>query len=281
MRRLVVHTARFLEELYTTYNRPEFIHPDPLEFLEGYPDIADREIVGIIASSLAYGRVAQILKSISCILEKMGPSPRQFLEDVSRETLKALFPGFKHRFTTGEELVDFLMAIRDVIQTHGSLYQCFMMRYDPDDPDVVTCLESFVHRIKACLSTKENSLLPCPEKGSACKRFHLFLRWMVRNDAVDPGGWDGISASKLIVPLDVHMHRICMKLGLTSRAQADLKTALEVTGRFRAIVPEDPVRYDFALTRTGIRNDINLAEIMKYTYMDRRTMNSMGGACNG
>jgi len=211
----------------------------------------------------------------------MGPSPRQFLEDVSRETLNGLFPEFRHRFTTGEELVDFLMAIRDVIQTHGSLYQCFMMRYDPDDPDVVTCLESFVHRIKACLSTKENSLLPCPEKGSACKRFHLFLRWMVRNDAVDPGGWDGISASKLIVPLDVHMHRICMKLGLTSRAQADLKTALEVTGRFRAIVPEDPVRYDFALTRTGIRNDINLAEIMKYTYMDRRTMNSMGGACNG
>ena len=117
MRRLVVHTARFLEELYTTYNRPEFIHPDPLEFLHRYPDIADREIVGIIASSLAYGRVAQILKSISCILEKMGPSPRQFLEDVSRETLKALFPGFKHRFTTGIELVDFLMAIRDVIQT--------------------------------------------------------------------------------------------------------------------------------------------------------------------
>ncbi len=196
MRRLVVHTARFLEELYTTYNRPEFIHPDPLEFLHRYPDIADREIVGIIASSLAYGRVAQILKSISCILEKMGPSPRQFLEDVSRETLKALFPVFKHRFTTGIELVDFLMAIRDVIQTHGSLYQCFMMRYDPDDPDVVTCLESFVHQIKACLSTKENSLLPCPEKGSACKRFHLFLRWMVRNDAVDPGGWDGISACK-------------------------------------------------------------------------------------
>ena len=128
---------------------------------------------------------------------------------------------------------------------------------------------------------KENSLLPCPEKGSACKRFHLFLRWMVRNDAVDPGGWDGISASKLIVPLDVHMHRICMRLGLTSRAQADLKTALEVTGRFRAIVPEDPVRYDFALTRIGIRNDIDLAEIMEYKHMDRRTVNSMGGACNG
>src|SRR5208283_1304904 len=72
MRCSALHTLRFLEELYTTYNRPEFLHR--------YPDIADREIVGIIASSLAYGRVAQILKSISCILDQMGPSPRQFLE---------------------------------------------------------------------------------------------------------------------------------------------------------------------------------------------------------
>jgi len=281
MSRSIAHTLEFLEELYATYNRPEFIHPDPLEFLEGYPDIADREIVGLIASSLAYGRVAQILKSISCVLNQLGPSPRQFLEDVSREDLNALFPGFKHRFTTGEELVDFLMAIKNVIKARGSLRRCFLMHYHHDAPDITGPLESFVYEVKSHVHMKENSLLPCPEKGSACKRFHLFLRWMVRNDAVDPGGWDGISASKLIVPLDVHMHRICMRLGLTSRAQADLKTAREVTGRFREIVPEDPVRYDFALTRTGIRNDIDLAEIMEYKYMDRRTANSRGGACNG
>jgi len=138
-----------------------------------------------------------------------------------------------------------------------------------------------VHEVKSHLHIKENSLLPCPEKGSACKRYHLYLRWMVRKDAVDPGGWDGISASKLIVPLDVHMHRICMGLGLTSRAQADLKTALEVTQRFRAIVPEDPVRYDFALTRTGIRNDLDLTGIMDYRYTSHAVANFRGGACNG
>jgi uncharacterized protein (TIGR02757 family) len=145
MRRSVAHTLRFLEELYTTYNRPEFIHPDPLEFLHRYPDIADREIVGLIASSLAYGRVAQILKSISCILEKMGPSPRQFLEDVSRETLNGLFPEFRHRFTTGEELVDFLMAIKNVIKDRGTLRQCFLMHYYHDAPDITGPLKSFVY----------------------------------------------------------------------------------------------------------------------------------------
>jgi uncharacterized protein (TIGR02757 family) len=104
---------------------------------------------------------------------------------------------------------------------------------------------------------------------------------MVRSDAVDPGGWDDISPAKLIVPLDVHMHRICMALGMTSRKQADLNTALEITQGFRAFVPEDPVKYDFALTRIGIRNDIDLKEIMEYNYTGHGAMNSMGGVCNG
>jgi len=79
---------------------------------------------------------------------------------------------------------------------------------------------------------------------------------MVRSDDVDPGGWSHVPRSKLIVPVDVHMHRLSLKLGLTSRKQADLKTALEITSAFRAIEPHDPVKYDFALTRLGIRKDL-------------------------
>ncbi|MFC1474950.1 TIGR02757 family protein, partial [bacterium] len=95
-------------------------------------------------------------------------------------------------------------------------------------------------------------LTPAPRRGSACKRMNLFLRWMVRRDDVDPGPWTDVPASKLVVPLDTHMHRISSGMGLTSRKQADLKTAIEITDAFRAISPEDPVRYDFALTRLGI-----------------------------
>jgi uncharacterized protein (TIGR02757 family) len=281
MRLTFAQKNSLFEKLYTTYNRPEFIHPDPLEFLQLYPETVDREIVGFIASSLAYGRVAQILKSVSGILDKMVPSPSKFLESASRVSLEREFSRFKHRFTTGEEIVDFLIAIQKVIKVNGSLHHCFMMYYDHDDSDVIRSLELFVHEIKAHLSIRENSLLPCPEKRSACKRLHLFLRWMVRSDAVDPGGWDDISPSKLIVPLDVHMHRIGMALGMTSRKPADLNTALEITQGFRAFVPEDPVKYDFALTRIGIRNDIDLKEIMEYNYTGQGAMNSMGGVCNG
>jgi uncharacterized protein (TIGR02757 family) len=81
---------------------------------------------------------------------------------------------------------------------------------------------------------------------------------MVRQDAVDPGGWQNVPKSKLIVPVDTHMHRICLLLGFTARKQANLRTAMEITDGFRAMALEDPVKYDFSLTRLGIRRDTDL-----------------------
>jgi len=51
-----------LEKLYEKYNDKKYIHPDPLEFLYNYEGNQDREVVGLVASSLAYGKVTQILK---------------------------------------------------------------------------------------------------------------------------------------------------------------------------------------------------------------------------
>jgi uncharacterized protein (TIGR02757 family) len=116
-------------------------------------------------------------------------------------------------------------------------------------------LAELIKRFNGNDPDSKNSLLPSPDKGSACKRLNLFLRWMVREDAVDLGGWKGIPASKLIVPLDTHMYRICSSLNMTCRKPADMATALEITKYFRKISPEDPVRYDFAITRLGIRDD--------------------------
>ncbi len=79
------------------------------------------------------------------------------------------------------------------------------------------------------------------------------MRWMVRKDAVDPGGWADIPKSELIIPVDVHMHRMGIRLGFTNRKSADLKTAIEITKGFTKLQPADPVKYDFALTRYGIQ----------------------------
>ena len=252
-----------LERLYALYNSRKWVHPDPLEFLYDYGDLKDREVAGLIASSLAYGRVAQILKSVSGVLEKMGPSPFGFLVSSKPSSLRRIFSDFKHRFTTGEDLALMLMGARSVIKRFGSLYECFLSGFNDDDETVLTGLSCLVSELRTNLNGRSNSLLPLPEKGSACKRWNLFLRWMVRKDQVDPGGWDRISPAKLIIPLDIHMHRICLSLKLTGRKNADMRTAIEITSAFRKIEPEDPVRYDFALTRLGIRKDADLDAFLR------------------
>ena len=82
---------------------------------------------------------------------------------------------------------------------------------------------------------------------------------MVREDRVDPGGWHMVPPSKLIIPLDIHMHRASLLLNLTNRRNANMRTAIEITRAFRKLDPDDPIRYDFALTRLGIRKDEDLA----------------------
>jgi len=243
-----------LEVLYSAYNRRCYVHPDPLEFLYDFHDPVDIEVVGFISASLAYGNVKQILRSVSLVLSKMGPSPSGFLLASPFDRIADAFSDFKHRFTTGEELARLLWGVRRVIEKHGSLQKCFISRLRRDDHTVIPALSAFVENIfpDGC-----DFLIPSPGKGSACKRLNLFLRWMVRRDDVDPGGWEGVAPSKLVVPLDTHMHRIAMTLGLTTRKQADLRTAVEITEAFRKLSPSDPVRYDFVLTRFGIRKDLD------------------------
>ncbi len=253
-----------LEELFSLYHRRELVHPDPLEFLYDYRGLRDKEVVGLIASSLAYGRVAQILKSVSSVLERMDPSPSAFLLNSSLDSLLYTFANFKHRFTTGQQLAELLWGAKCLIEQYGSLHACFTACFNDNDDTILPALSAFVGEFNTCSSKNGKfSLLPSPSKGSACKRLNLFLRWMVRKDEVDPGGWNSVPESKLIVPLDTHMHRICLLLNLTKRRQADLRTAVDITHAFRKIAPEDPVRYDFALTRLGIRDDTDLVSFLE------------------
>jgi uncharacterized protein (TIGR02757 family) len=248
-----------LEKIYRFYNSRRWVHPDPLEFLYLYPDPEDIEIVGLIASSLAYGRVAQILKSVSSILTPMGESPSAYLNKSNKTSLYASFGEFRHRFTDSENIVSMLLGIRNVIKEYGSLHQCFLEGMKANDTTILPALSFLVCELRQSKHSCPGCLLPFPENGSACKKLNLFLRWMVRKDMVDPGCWADINPSMLIIPLDTHMHRICLQLGLTVRKSGDIRTALEITEAFKKMAPEDPVKYDFALTRLGIRNDSDIS----------------------
>ena len=248
----------FLEGLYYTYQRRELINPDPLYFLYDYKDVRDLEIVGLVASSLAYGRVAQIMKSVDKVLSCLTDSPHEFL--ITNKNFNIVPETFKHRFTTGEDINNLLANISNVIKEFGTLEK-FFENCMSDSENIFAALDKFSEELSKNKKPGAFSLVTAPKDGSACKRLFLYLKWLVRHDDVDPGGWKVIKPSDLVVPTDTHMHNIAQRLGFTSRKNADLKTAIEITEGFKKICPEDPAKYDFVLTRFGIRAGLNVDEL--------------------
>jgi uncharacterized protein (TIGR02757 family) len=246
--------TELLESYYLRYNIKRYISPDPLELVYHYDDPEDREVAGLISSSFALGRVRYIVSAAGYVLRSLG-NPGRALRVISESALRGLFSGFKYRFFSTDDVIGLLLGIGGVLRKFGTLENCFQEGYDSSDGSVLSALRRFVQSLYSQTGGKLK-MLPDPELGSACKRLHLFLRWMVRCDEVDPGVWHSISPATLLVPMDVHMHRISHELGMTDRKQADAKTALEVTDSFKAVCEDDPVRYDFCLTRRAIHPEL-------------------------
>ncbi|MCE5279134.1 MAG: TIGR02757 family protein [Planctomycetaceae bacterium] len=244
-----------LEALYGQYTHRRYVSPDPLESLYAYDARADIEVAALVASCLAYGRVAHILRSVRTVLGHMGASPAEYVAQASPLSLRRDLKGFCHRFNTASDMVSLLLGAQAVCRKHGSIEACFA-RGMRSGEDVWDGLEYLAGELTSG-GGRKSFLLSRVAAGGACKRLHLMLRWLVRSDHVDLGCWDAAKASQLVVPLDTHMHRLAREMGLTTRKAADRRTAQEVTAAYARLTPRDPVRYDFALTRLGIRADMD------------------------
>jgi len=260
--RHIMDMKGILDRLYARYNQRHLIPPDPLQFVRRYGHPMDQEIVAFLASALAYGRVEQIERSLSDLFGRMGQSPSDFT--LSFDTSRRRFlMDFKHRFTAGDDIADLLEVLGWAIRETGSLEAFFLRGCRPGDRTILPALDSFCQSLIGRSAVQHDGkvgpglpyLLTRPAAGSPCKRLNLFLRWMVRKDDVDPGLWTSIDRRRLIVPMDTHMSRLCRILGLYDRKTVSLSTAIQVTQRFAEIAPDDPVRYDFALSRIGIVQD--------------------------
>jgi uncharacterized protein (TIGR02757 family) len=266
-----VKLKKILEGLYSRYNHRNLIKPDPLQFVYQYTEPSDREIVAFLAAALAYGRVEQIEKSLSNLFTRMGKSPYAFVQGFDK-TKRERLNGFKHRFTTGQDISDLLALLKKVLSRYGSIQEFFVEGYNPNDKNIIPALTKFCDSLYAIYSKQHSGavrhpvdkvsrglkfLLAGPAGGSACKRLNLFLRWMVRKDDVDLGLWKSVDKAKLIVPVDVHIGRLCRILGLYDRKTVSLPAAVEITESFAKIEPADPVKFDFALSRIGITEGCN------------------------
>lgn len=253
-----------LEALYDDYNREDSA-ADPVQVVRQYVDPADQEIIGFCAAALAFGRVAGVLNSIGTLARILGPVPSRFVRSFDPNAPHPELRAMVHRWTRGRDLVALLWILRQMLDQAGSIQQFFLSGYASEHADIATALDSFSRRALALdLRTVYGRSMPrragvCyffprPSAGSACKRLNLYLRWMVRRDAVDLGVWHSIPASKLIVPLDTHVIRVGRCLRLTRYVSPGWRMAAEITRSLRTIDPVDPVRFDFSLCHVGMMN---------------------------
>jgi uncharacterized protein (TIGR02757 family) len=240
-----------LEALSRRYGA-ESIDSDPVSLVHRYSRPRDVEVAGWIASAFAYGRVDIILANVSRLLDSLGRHPAETLASAPPGAAELSF--FRHRFHGPEDAATLLSLIGQVIRTEGSVRNFFESRYRGES-DVGPLLDRVCTELLGRVAAPGEALrflFPSPSGGSACKRWNLYLRWMVRRDGIDFGIWNGIPSRALIVPTDTHVHRVSRRLGLTRRRTADWKTAVEITRRLARLDADDPVKFDFAICRLGI-----------------------------
>jgi uncharacterized protein (TIGR02757 family) len=252
-----------LDRMYESFNYPDSA-TDPIQIVRRYTRRDDREVVAFCAASLAFGRVSSVLQSIERVLAIMGDTPADYVRRFEPRRDGARFADIVHRWTRGPDLVALLWLVRQMYDRAGSLEGFFLEGDDKGADDIGAALDSFSTRALALdLKTAYGRVparpgacyfFPRPSAGSACKRLNLFLRWMVRRDALDLGVWTRVSPSRLIVPLDTHVIRVGQCLRLTRYTSPGWKMARDITASLRRLDPADPVKYDFALCHIGMMN---------------------------
>jgi uncharacterized protein (TIGR02757 family) len=253
-----------LEEVRARCDVPARRAADPVAFVHRFEQDEDRELVALVAACIAFGNVKAIRAKLEDLLIRLGPRPARLSED--RRALAAALRGWKHRVFLGEDIARLLAGARAVQRADGSLGARFSReigRHRKDAPSAHAtmrlALAGLCDAIRAAGGLRKDGsrrgpahLLPDALGSSGSKRLLLFLRWMVRPaDGVDLGMWD-LDPAWLLIPVDVHIHKLARNLGLTRRRNLSFRTTTEITLALARLNPADPAGYDFSLCHMGM-----------------------------
>jgi uncharacterized protein (TIGR02757 family) len=249
---------KILNENYTRYSISEFIAFDPISIPKKYTSLQDIEIAGFFAAIFSWGRRDIIINKSNELMALMGHSPYRFVKNYSIKDYKKI-AYFKHRTFNGYDLDFYIRAMQRHYEQFESLEAAFCFNAEDlkvsqrskfESQSIEDNLKSFYTYFSSLVPNETRNLkhISTPAKNSACKRLCMYLRWMVRDDKVDFGLWKNINPSQLIIPLDVHVMKIAVRLDLISKNdKPNWKTALKLTKAVREFDLNDPVKYDFAL----------------------------------
>lgn len=250
--------GKMLNERVTRYNQPAFIPADPICIPHQFSLQQDVEIAGLFAAILAWGNRTTIISKSKELMRRMDDAPYDFCKNHQPEDLSALL-GFKHRTFNDTDLLYFIAFLQMHYSKHTTLETAFIPPANTYTSIAHPAEKRLTHFYRYFFSLEDvpnrtRKHIATPEKGSACKRLNMYLRWMVRKDnkGVDFGIWKKIPASELICPIDLHVARVARKLQLLQRSTTDWQAALELTEQLKSFDSNDPVKYDFALFGLGV-----------------------------
>ena len=217
---------------------------DPIIVAYKYND----STISLICALFAYGNVVQIVKFLNSLdftlLEK------------SDEEIEKTLKNHYYRFQKSQDIIALFIALKR-LKKKSSLEDVFHGGYSKKR-DVIEGINAIIESLQSLYpysSRGYNFLIgkvTTKTKGAgALKRWMMYLRWMVRDDNIDMGLWNGVSKSDLIIPLDTHTFNVGKKLGLLQRKTYDLQAAIELTNTLKGFDEKDPLKYDFALYRIG------------------------------
>lgn len=233
------------------YETAEFIQSDPVQIPHRYDSRVNIEISAFVTAWIAWGSRKQIIQKADFIdREIFKGEPYHYI--IGNTVAPGAAPEWsKYKGDTTNFYRTFTYA-----DFHDLCAQLHKLYSDNDNMEAGLYKINPAHPLSALQMVFGNVKgVPDMETKSGCKRLCMFLRWMCRKGSpVDFGLWDICDPRNLIIPLDTHVHKQALRLGLITRRTPDLQTAIEITDRFAEIFPDDPTKGDFALFGYGVNN---------------------------
>ena len=159
-------------------HREDRLRHDPLSLVRSFPDPRDREVAGLVAASLAFGRVGRILASVRRVLDVLGPRPARLLME-GREDFAADLDGFRHRWVGGADVAALLRGIGGLLREAGTVEAAFAEGLRASNGDLRLALSAFTRRVSGLAGEEARArrgfrfLLPDAMGGGASKRLCL------------------------------------------------------------------------------------------------------------
>lgn len=268
--------AALLRSLADKYETTSFMDADPSRFLRRYSKPRDQELAAFVVSQLSFGQREQFIAKLDAMFAAAdgwalssgnGGKPKtrgaSFADWLTSGGYKKFFPKSQkkfYRFFSYADMAALCGRLAQIVEERGSLGAAVRARYGLADASDIATVPSELRLVSALISLFPGVKCVSQNPKGACKKLHMFLRWMVRRGSpVDLGLWDWADPADLLIPLDTHVLQESARLGLIApNATASAKIAIELTKKMAQVFPGDPVRADFALFGLGV--DQNLGQ---------------------